>query len=68
MMLSADDLVGAAKAATKAGKKSDKKPALQPDDEPLVTVATDKATGKMAVGPKGRPTRNGATGNLQAAK
>ena len=42
MMLSEDDLVGAAKSAKKAGnKKAGKKPApLADDNEPLVTVAT----------------------------
>ena len=73
MMLSADDLVGAAKAASKPGKpkaasKSGKKPALAPDDEPVVTVATDRATGNMTTVPKVRPTRGGASGNLQTAK
>ncbi len=67
MMLSESDLVGAAKTATKTGKTAGKKPALEADDTPLVTVATDKATGKMVTVPK-RPTRKGAFGNLQTAK
>ena len=76
MLISETDLVGAATAASKPGKpkatsssKSGKKPTapLAPDDEPLVTVATDKATSKMVTVPK-RPTRKGAAGNLQTAK
>ena len=76
MLISEADLVGAARAASKPGKpkatssKSGKKPTapLAPDDEPLVTVATDKVTGNMVTVPKARPTRAGASGNLQTAK
>ena len=73
MMISESDLVGAAKAASKPGKpkaasKSGKKPALAPDDQPLVTVATDRATGNMVIVPKVRPTRAGASGSAQTPK
>ena len=76
MLISETDLVGAAKAASKppgkpkaSSSKSGKATApLAPDDEPLVTVATEKATGKMTTVPKVRPTRKGASGNLQTAK
>ena len=76
MLISEADLVGAATAASKPGKpkaassKSVKKAtaSLAPDDEPLVTVATEKATGKMVIVPKPRPTRAGASGNAQTPK
>ena len=70
MMISESDLAGAAKAASKAGKKSGKKPTapLAPDDEVLVTVATDRATGNMVIVPKVRPTRAGASGSAQTPK
>ena len=77
MLISETDLVGAAKAASKppgkpkaSSSKSGNKPTapLAPDDEPLVTVATEKATGKMVTVPKPRPTRAGASGNAQTPK
>ena len=77
MLISETDLVGAAKAASKppgkpkaSSSKSGKKPTapLAPDDAPLVTVATEKATGNMVIVPKARPTRAGASGNAQTPK
>ena len=76
MLISETDLVGAAKAASKppgkpkaSSSKSGKATApLAPDDEPLVTVATDRATGNMVIVPKVRPTRAGASGSAQTPK
>ena len=77
MLISEADLVGAARAASKppgkpkaASSKSGKKAtaSLAPDDEPLVTVATDRATGNMVIVPKVRPTRAGASGSAQTPK